>query len=130
MLFMCALRRIPLSVAVPCTAISYAGAALTGHLLYSGPLSLRQCVAIGLISIQHRPHLMPCPFALHSLSSAQEIFSVGPRSSFPIELAYKTREAFSLTTTDADRDSARQYRHSGFVLNIDRFNHYKHHRYK
>ena len=51
MLFMCALRRIPLSVAMPCTAISFAGAALTGHLLYSGPLSLRQCVAIGLISI-------------------------------------------------------------------------------
>lgn len=50
-LFMCALRRIPLSVAVPCTALSYVGAALTGHLLYSEPLSLRHCVAIGLISV-------------------------------------------------------------------------------
>ena len=51
MLFMWALRRIPLSVAVPCTAISYVGAALTGRLVYSEPLSLRHWVAIGLISI-------------------------------------------------------------------------------
>ena len=120
----CALCVIPLSVALPCTAISYAGAALTGPLLF-WTSSFRQCVAIGLISILiGTARVMPCPFAFHSLMD-QEIFSVGPRSSFPIELAYKTREAFSHTTTDADRDFARQYRHSGFVLSIDRFSHYK-----
>ena len=38
MLFMYALRRIPLSVAVPFAALTYVGAAATGHLLYSEPL--------------------------------------------------------------------------------------------
>ena len=51
LLFMFALRRIPLSVAVPFTALTYVGAALTGHLLYSEPLSLRHFIAIGLISL-------------------------------------------------------------------------------
>src|SRR5215208_2960471 len=50
MLFMYALRRIPFSVAVPFTALSYVGAALTGHLLYSEPLGLRHCAGIGLIA--------------------------------------------------------------------------------
>ena len=50
MLFMYALRRIPLSVAVPFTALTYVGAAVTGHLLYSEPLGFRHCAAIGLIS--------------------------------------------------------------------------------
>ena len=51
MLFMYALRRIPLSVAVPFTALTYPGAALTGHFLYSEPLSVQHSIAIGLISV-------------------------------------------------------------------------------
>jgi small multidrug resistance pump len=47
LLFMCALRRIPLSVAVPFTALTYVDAALTGHLLYSEPLSLRHLLQLG-----------------------------------------------------------------------------------
>jgi multidrug transporter EmrE-like cation transporter len=41
MLFMYALRRIPLSVAVPFTALTYLGAAVTAHLLYFEPLGFR-----------------------------------------------------------------------------------------
>ena len=51
-------------------------------LFWTSESSAMCCDWVNLYTNWHRPHLMPCPFALHSLSSAQEIFSVGPRSSF------------------------------------------------
>jgi multidrug transporter EmrE-like cation transporter len=48
--YMVALRRIPMSVALPCTAISYVAAALIGHFVFDEALGLAHVAAIGLIS--------------------------------------------------------------------------------
>ena len=51
MLYIVALRRIPMSVALPCTAVSYIAAALIGHYAFAEPLGMMQLGAIGLISV-------------------------------------------------------------------------------
>ena len=49
MLYIVALRRIPMSVALPCTAISYVAAALIGHFACCAPA--RVCCAAVLVPI-------------------------------------------------------------------------------
>ena len=49
MLYIVALRRIPMSVALPCTAISYVAAALIGHFGFAEPLSSMHAGALALI---------------------------------------------------------------------------------
>ena len=49
LLYIVALRRIPMSVALPCTAVSYIAAALIGHYWFGEPMGLAQIAAIGLI---------------------------------------------------------------------------------
>jgi small multidrug resistance pump len=51
MLYIVALRRIPMSVALPFTAISYIAAALIGHFAFQEPLTAMHLVAIGLIGV-------------------------------------------------------------------------------
>jgi small multidrug resistance pump len=48
-LYIVALRRIPMSRALPCTAISYVAAAVIGHYGFGEPLSVVQIAAIALI---------------------------------------------------------------------------------
>jgi len=48
-LYIVALRRIPMSVALPCTAISYVAAALIGHYAFAEPLGLQHVAALALI---------------------------------------------------------------------------------
>ncbi len=48
-LYIVALRRIPMSRALPCTAISYAAAALIGHYGFGEPLGVAHISAIALI---------------------------------------------------------------------------------
>ena len=48
-LYIVALRRIPMSQALPCTAISYVVAALIGHYGFGEPLGLPHLAAIALI---------------------------------------------------------------------------------
>ena len=48
-LYIVALRRIPMSVALPCTAISYVAAALIGHYAFAEPLAAMHIAAIALI---------------------------------------------------------------------------------
>ncbi len=50
MLYIVALRRIPMSVALPFTAVSYIAAALIGHYAFNEPLTTMHLVAIGLIA--------------------------------------------------------------------------------
>ena len=50
LLYIVALRRIPMSVALPCTAASYIAAAMIGHFVFGEPLGPRQLGAIALIS--------------------------------------------------------------------------------
>ncbi len=50
LLYMTALRRIPLSVALPATAISYIAAALVGHFGFGEPISSTHIAALGLIA--------------------------------------------------------------------------------
>lgn len=50
MLYIVALRRIPLSVALPSTAISYIAAALVGHFVFGEPIGAAHLAAIGLIA--------------------------------------------------------------------------------
>jgi small multidrug resistance pump len=50
LLYIVALRRIPMSVALPCTAISYVAAALIGHFGFAEPLSGLHIGALALIS--------------------------------------------------------------------------------
>jgi multidrug transporter EmrE-like cation transporter len=50
MLYIIALRRIPMSVALPCTAISYVAAALIGHFAFAEALGPYQIGGIVLIS--------------------------------------------------------------------------------
>jgi len=49
LLYMVALRRIPVSVALPCTAISYVAAALIGHYGFAEPLGVMHLGALALI---------------------------------------------------------------------------------
>lgn len=49
LLYIVALRRIAMSVALPCTAASYVAAALIGHYGFAEPLGVVQIGAIGLI---------------------------------------------------------------------------------
>jgi multidrug transporter EmrE-like cation transporter len=48
-LYIVALRRIPMSRALPCTAISYVAAALIGHYAFQEPMGFGQIGAIALI---------------------------------------------------------------------------------
>ena len=48
-LYIVALRRIPMSRALPCTAISYVAAALIGHYAFQEPMGVGQIGAIALI---------------------------------------------------------------------------------
>jgi drug/metabolite transporter (DMT)-like permease len=48
-LYIVALRRIPMSRALPCTAISYVAAALIGHYAFHEPIGAAQIAAIALI---------------------------------------------------------------------------------
>jgi small multidrug resistance pump len=50
LLYIIALRRIPMSVALPCTAVSYVVAALIGHYHFAEPMGVAQVGAIALIS--------------------------------------------------------------------------------
>ena len=51
LLYIVALRRIPMSVALPCTAASYIAAAAIGHFVFGEPLGMRHLGAIALISL-------------------------------------------------------------------------------
>ena len=51
LLYIVALRRIPMSVALPCTALSYIAAALIGHYGFGEAMGLQQIGAIVLISM-------------------------------------------------------------------------------
>jgi small multidrug resistance pump len=51
LLYIIALRRIPMSVALPCTAVSYVAAAFIGHYGFAEPLGVMQLGAIGLICV-------------------------------------------------------------------------------
>ncbi len=50
LLYITALRRIPMSVALPCTAASYIAAVLIGHFAFAEPLGTTHMAAIALIS--------------------------------------------------------------------------------
>ena len=50
LLYIVALRRIPMSVALPCTAASYVVIALIGHFAFGEALGLQKIAAILLIS--------------------------------------------------------------------------------
>jgi small multidrug resistance pump len=49
LLYIVALRRIPMSIALPCTAISYVAAALIGHYGFAEPLGVMHLGALVLI---------------------------------------------------------------------------------
>jgi small multidrug resistance pump len=51
MLYIIALRRIPMSVALPCTAVSYIVAALIGHYGFAEPLGVAKIAGIGMICL-------------------------------------------------------------------------------
>ena len=51
LLYIVALRRIPMSVALPCTALSYIAAALIGHYGFGEAMGMQQIGAIVLISM-------------------------------------------------------------------------------
>lgn len=48
--YIVALRRIPMSVALPSTAISYVAAALIGHYVFDEALGLQQAAGVTLIA--------------------------------------------------------------------------------
>jgi len=50
MLYIVALRKLPMSVALPCTAASYVVVALIGHFAFGEPLGAQKIAAIALIS--------------------------------------------------------------------------------
>ena len=50
LLYIVALRRIPMSVALPCTAVSYIAVALIGHFGFQEPLTLMHGFALFLIA--------------------------------------------------------------------------------
>lgn len=49
LLYIVALRRIPMSVALPCTAISYVAVVLIGWMVFNEPLGAQKIAAIALI---------------------------------------------------------------------------------
>ena len=49
-LYIVALRRIPMSVALPCTAVSYVAAALIGYFAFGEALGGMKIAALGLIA--------------------------------------------------------------------------------
>jgi multidrug transporter EmrE-like cation transporter len=49
LLYIIALRRIPMSVALPCTAVSYVAAALIGHYGFAEPMGAMHVGAIAMI---------------------------------------------------------------------------------
>ena len=49
-MYIVALRKIAMSVALPCTAVSYVAAALIGHYVFQEPLGPMHIGAIALIS--------------------------------------------------------------------------------
>ena len=49
LLYIIALRRIPMSVALPCTAASYVAVAVIGHFMFGESLGSQKMAAIGLI---------------------------------------------------------------------------------
>ena len=49
LLYIVVLRRIPMSVALPCTAFSYVAAALIGHYAFAEPLGRMHLGALALI---------------------------------------------------------------------------------
>jgi len=49
-LYIIALRRIPMSVALPCTAVSYVAATAIGYFAFHEPITLSHVAAIGLIT--------------------------------------------------------------------------------
>jgi len=49
LLYILALRRIPMSVALPSTAASYVAIALIGHFAFGEPMGVQQVAAIALI---------------------------------------------------------------------------------
>lgn len=51
MLYIVALRKIPMSVALPCTAVSYVVAALIGHYAFAEPLGIPKMAGIGMICL-------------------------------------------------------------------------------
>jgi small multidrug resistance pump len=51
MLYIFALRKIPMSVALPCTAVSYVVATLIGHYGFAEPLSIPRMTGIGMICL-------------------------------------------------------------------------------
>jgi small multidrug resistance pump len=51
LLYIVALRRIPMSVALPCTAVSYVVAALIGHYGFAEPLELPKIAGIAMICV-------------------------------------------------------------------------------
>ncbi|MBW8269928.1 EamA family transporter [Caldovatus sp. SYSU G05006] len=51
LLYIVALRRIPMSVALPCTAASYVAIALIGHFGFAEPMDARRVAAIALICL-------------------------------------------------------------------------------
>jgi small multidrug resistance pump len=51
LLYIVALRRIPMSVALPCTAVSYVIIALIGHFAFAEPLGLVKIGGIGMICL-------------------------------------------------------------------------------
>jgi multidrug transporter EmrE-like cation transporter len=51
LLYIVALRKIPLSVALPCTALSYVAVALIGHALFGESLGIQKGAALVLITM-------------------------------------------------------------------------------
>lgn len=49
LLYIVALRKIPMSVALPCTAASYVAVAVIGHFMFGEQLGAQKMAAIGLI---------------------------------------------------------------------------------
>lgn len=50
-LYMVALRKLPMSVALPFTAVSYLAAALVGYFAFAERLNLMQMAAVGVICV-------------------------------------------------------------------------------
>ncbi|WP_424134154.1 DMT family transporter [Roseomonas chloroacetimidivorans] len=51
LLYIVALRRIPMSIALPCTAASYVVAVLIGHFVFGEALGVQKLIAVGVISL-------------------------------------------------------------------------------
>ena len=51
LLYIVALRKIPMSVALPCTAVSYVIIALIGHFGFAEPLGLSKITGIAMICL-------------------------------------------------------------------------------